>query len=103
MRQYLKECRESLILEFYLDEKAISEELRSYMEELARLTPKLTVRKSTEGAEHVPLVRVLRSDGSATWSRLPRGTGADTNLLLSWGFITLPDRDRLLTGKLWAE
>ena len=34
------------------------------MEELARLTPKLTVRKSTEGAEHVPLVRVLRSDGS---------------------------------------
>ena len=26
--------------------------------------PKLTVRKSTEGAEHMPLVRVLRSDGS---------------------------------------
>ena len=34
------------------------------MEELAQLTPKLTVRKSTDGAEHVPLVRVLRSDGS---------------------------------------
>ena len=34
------------------------------MEELARLTPKLTVRKSTKGAEHMPLVRVLRSDGS---------------------------------------
>ena len=56
--------QEPLILEPYLDEKAISEELRSYMEELARLTPKLTVRKSTESAEHVPLVRVLRSDGS---------------------------------------
>ena len=56
--------QEPLILELYLDEKAISEELRSYMEELAQLTPKLTVRKSTEGAEHVPLVRVLRSDGS---------------------------------------
>uniref|UniRef100_UPI003AB86B0A FAD-dependent oxidoreductase n=1 Tax=Dysosmobacter sp. TaxID=2591382 RepID=UPI003AB86B0A len=35
--------QEPLILELYLDEKAISEELRSYMEELARLTPKLTV------------------------------------------------------------
>ncbi len=56
--------QEPLILELCLDEKAITEELRSYMEELARLTPKLTVRKSTEGAEHVPLVRVLRSDGS---------------------------------------
>ena len=56
--------QEPLILELYLDEKAISTELRSYMEELAQLTPKLTVRKSTDGAEHVPLVRVLRSDGS---------------------------------------
>ena len=56
--------QEPLILELCLDEKAISAELRSYMEELARLTPKLTVRKSTEGAEHMPLVRVLRSDGS---------------------------------------
>ena len=56
--------QEPLILELCLDEKAVSEELRSYMEELARLTPKLTVRKSTEGAEHMPLVRVLRSDGS---------------------------------------
>lgn len=56
--------QEPLILELCLDEKAISEELRSYMEELARLTPKLTVRRSTESAEHVPLVRILRSDGS---------------------------------------
>ena len=34
--------QEPLILELYLDEKAISTELRSYMEELAQLTPKLT-------------------------------------------------------------
>ena len=31
------------------------------------------------------------------------GYRADTNLLLlSWGFITWPDRDRLLTRKLWT-
>ena len=95
--------QEPLILELCLDEKAVSEELRSYMEELARLTPKLTVRKSTEGAEHMPQVRVLRST-AATPVSLSTGYRADTNLLLlSWGFTTWPDRDRLLTGKLWAE
>lgn len=67
--------QEPLILELCLDEKAISAELRSYMEELAQLTPKLTVRKSTEGAEHVPLVRVLRSNGSDSGLAFPRGTG----------------------------
>ena len=45
--------QEPLILELCLDEKAISEELRSYMEELAQLTPKLTVRKSTLSLIHI--------------------------------------------------
>lgn len=95
--------QEPLILEPYLDEKAISEELRSYMEELARLTPKLTVRKSTESAEHVPLVRVLRSDGSDSGLAFHGVPGGHEFTSFIMGLITWPDRDRLLTGKLWTE
>ena len=56
-----------LVLELNLDDRAVSAELKTYMEELAKLTPKLTV-KTGGGAEHRPGVRVCRADG--TWTGL---------------------------------
>ena len=53
-----------LILELYLDDQAVSAELKGYMEELAALTDKLTVRIA-EG-EEAPCVRILRADGNWT-------------------------------------
>lgn len=56
-----------LVLELHLDEQAISAELRQYMEELAKLTDKLTV-KLTSGVElkELPCVKVLRANGEYT-------------------------------------
>lgn len=53
-----------LILKLYLDSRPVSEELRGYMEELAKLTDKLSVEISKESAEAEPLVEVYRQDGS---------------------------------------
>ena len=55
----------SLILELHLDDRQLSGELRTYMEELAKLTDKLTVRTGT-GMPEQPCVRVCRADGSWT-------------------------------------
>ena len=55
-----------LILELHLDEGSVSSELRSYMEELAKQTDKLSVRVSDQGGENLPFVRVLKADGSDT-------------------------------------
>ena len=55
----------SLVLELSLDERPISAELKGYMEELAALTEKLTV-KVTEGGEDAPCVRVCRANGEWT-------------------------------------
>ena len=54
-----------LILELHLDDRAVSAELKGYMEELAKLTDKLTVRLAEE-PEEAPAVRILRPDGSFT-------------------------------------
>ncbi len=56
--------QEPLRLELCLDERPVSAELRAYMEELAKLTHRLTVSVSEKETEDAPLVRVLRSDGS---------------------------------------
>ena len=58
----------SLVLRLSLGEGAASEELRSYMEELARLTDKLSVEVSEDAGEEAeaPCVRVHRADGTAT-------------------------------------
>ena len=59
----------SLVLELHLDDGALSTELKGYMEELARLTSKLSVRVAQASDEaDLPCVRVLREDGS--WSGL---------------------------------
>ena len=55
----------SLILQLELDDRPVSQELKGYMEELAKLTEKLTV-KIARGGEDAPCVRVLKADGTPT-------------------------------------
>ena len=57
----------SLILKLHLDSRPVSTELKGYMEELAKLTDKLTVEVA-EGGEHAPCVQVCKADG--TWTGL---------------------------------
>ena len=54
-----------LILKLYLDQRPVSAELKGYMEELVKLTDKLTVQEVT-GGEDAPCVKVCRADGSET-------------------------------------
>ena len=54
-----------LVLKLELDDRPVSGELRGYMEELAKLTDKLSV-EITDGGEDAPCVRVCRADGSWT-------------------------------------
>ena len=55
-----------LVLKLYLDSRPVSEELRGYMEELSKLTDKLTVDISKRSTEADPCVEVYRQDGSYT-------------------------------------
>ena len=55
-----------LVLKLYLDDRAASEELRSYMEAMAERTDKLTVVMGDGDAEDRPMVKVCRPDGSET-------------------------------------
>ncbi len=56
---------EPLRLQLRLDERPVSAELKGYMEELTRLTDKLTL-EIEESSEEAPCVRVCRADGSFT-------------------------------------
>ena len=58
----------SLVLKLYLDERPVSLELKNYMEELAKVTDKLSVEIADEEIAERPCVRVCRIDGS--WSGL---------------------------------
>ena len=53
-----------LILKLYLDSRPVSEELRGYMEELSKITAKLSVEISERSTEADPCVEVYRQDGS---------------------------------------
>ena len=55
-----------LVLKLYLDDRAASDELRSYMEAMAERTDKLTVVMGDGDAEDRPMVKVCRPDGSET-------------------------------------
>ena len=55
----------SLILKLQLDDRAVSHELKNYMEELTSLTDKLSL-EIAEGGENAPCVRVCRADGTET-------------------------------------
>ncbi|MBQ4530821.1 MAG: FAD-dependent oxidoreductase [Lachnospiraceae bacterium] len=54
-----------LILKLQLDDRPVSDELRSYMEELVKLTDKLTLVVE-DGGEETPCVQICRADGSWT-------------------------------------
>ena len=54
-----------LVLKLYLDERPVSAELKGYMEELAKLTGKLSVELHS-GGEDTPCVQVCREDGTET-------------------------------------
>ncbi len=54
-----------LILRVYTDDRPISKELKTLMEELAKLTDKLSV-EVTEGGAAAPCVKLYRKDGSFT-------------------------------------
>ena len=54
-----------LVLKLTLDGRPVSTELKGYMEELAKLTDKLSVEE-VPGGEEAPVVRVCREDGSFT-------------------------------------
>ena len=67
LRTLFDRMSSSLILRLYLDQTAVSRELRGYMEELAAHTDKLTVEiVAPSGAEHLPCVQICREDGSWT-------------------------------------
>ena len=55
----------ALVLKLQLDDRPVSAELRNYMEELAKLTDKLSVQVE-QGGEEAPCVRVCRPDGMFT-------------------------------------
>lgn len=54
-----------LILKLELDDRPVSAELKAYMEELVKLTDKLTLRLGEGGAD-APCVRILKADGTDT-------------------------------------
>ena len=54
-----------LVLKLSLDDRPVSAELKNYMQELAKLTEKLSV-EIAEGGEEAPCVRICRADGSFT-------------------------------------
>ena len=54
-----------LVLKVALDDRPVSAELKQYMEELARLTDKLSL-ELISGHDHAPYVKVCRPDGSET-------------------------------------
>ena len=54
-----------LVLKLHLDEREVSKELQSYMEELAGLTDKLSLQMFS-GGKDAPCVKVCREDGSET-------------------------------------
>jgi len=54
-----------LLLHLELDDRPVSAELHAYMEELTKLTPKLSLQTAPAG-DDAPCVRILRADGSET-------------------------------------
>lgn len=55
-----------LLLKLCLDERDVSNELRTYMEELTALTEKLSVEITNEKSEESPCVYVYKADGTPT-------------------------------------
>lgn len=56
----------SLILSLELDDSPVSRELKQYMEELAAQTDRLSVQMAQASSEDLPVVRILKEDGTDT-------------------------------------
>lgn len=56
----------SLTLKLYLDQTALSADLKNYMEVLCSLTPKLQMSISNEQEKYVPCVKIFKEDGNWT-------------------------------------
>lgn len=55
---------EPLILKLYLDDRPVSSELKEYMEEICRLTDKVTMRMESGDEPEKPCVRICSKDGT---------------------------------------
>lgn len=55
-----------LVLKLSLDDRAVSKELKAYMDELAAMTSKLSVEVVNDEEKESPCVKVYRKDGSFT-------------------------------------
>lgn len=55
-----------LVLKLSLDDRPVSVELKGYMEELEKLTDKISVELTDEGEEEAPCVQVCRANGEWT-------------------------------------
>ena len=92
----------------YVPNTIVSREIKEIAQEYAGMAGtkvyKSVIRQTVLVSESICRWCVCCALTAATPVSLSTGYRADTNLLLlSWGFITWPDRDRLLTGKRWAE
>lgn len=65
LKELFSHMENQLILELTLDQRPLSAELKEFIEELALLTDKLSIRYDGNDAD-APSVRILRSDGSWT-------------------------------------
>ncbi len=68
LRSVFEKMQQNMILTLYLDDRPISGELEGYMETLASLTEKLTVKVSDRNASSdiAPCVKVCLADGTET-------------------------------------
>lgn len=68
LRPILEKMEQGVILKLYLDERLISNELESYMIELASLSDKLTVEtvNRRSSPEEAPCVKICLNDGAET-------------------------------------
>ena len=65
LSQVFSRMEQPLQLQLSLDDRPLSRQLHSLMEELAKLTPKLSLRTDGDAAD-APAVRICRADGSWT-------------------------------------
>ncbi|MBQ8401153.1 MAG: FAD-dependent oxidoreductase, partial [Clostridia bacterium] len=68
LRSVFDKMQQNVLLKLYLDERPVSDELENYMQTLAALTDKLTVRvvNTHTSSETAPYVQICLGDGTET-------------------------------------
>ena len=77
-----------LVLKLSLDDRPVSAELKGYMQELTKLTDKLTLVEAP--GEEAPCVRVFRADGSYSGLAFHGVPGGHEFTSLCWAFTMRP-------------